>query len=162
MVSIIVVLITSLSPIVYKMLIDDFIPNGLTDQVLIYVIILIAIPLLSLLLSFGKDRLVYNFSNAVSEKLRKRAYCACLNMEYDKFEKIGYQKAKQTLTREVGQICDVFLFGECLSVVNSGLQILITFALLLHLNLILALGCLGVFPILYLAINKSKNSVSGS
>lgn len=161
LVSIIVVLLTSLSPIVYKMLIDDCIPNGLTNQIIIYVMILVCIPLLKLLLSFGKDRLVYNFSNTISEALRKCAYSACLNMEYEQFEKIGYQKAKQTLTREVGQICDVFLFGECLSAMNNGLQIVITFVVLLHLNLPLALGSFCVFPILYLVINKSKNNVSG-
>lgn len=73
--------ITAASPIVYKMLIDDFIPGKLISQVFIYVLLLVSIPISATLLSFVKDRVTYIFSNAISEELRRRAYDSCLHME---------------------------------------------------------------------------------
>lgn len=159
--SVLTVGLNSFSPIVYKILIDDFIPGKATGQVLTYIVLLILIPIAVMAVSFLKDRVVYFFSNLISEELRRKAYISCLNMEYSLFEKTGYQKAMKIITREIGRICDVFLFGEVLTVINSVLQLVVVFVLLATFNWILAIVCLVIFPILFLLINKSKNSISG-
>lgn len=156
--SVFLVLVTSFTPIVYKTLIDEFIPRKSTAQVFLYVGILILIPIISMGISFLKDRFAYLFSNAISEELRRDAYSACLYMEYNEFEKIGYQKALKVITRETGRVCE-FICGELLLVFNSILQIVVAFVMLASINWILAVACLGIVPILFLIVNKKKDKV---
>lgn len=151
--------ITAASPIVYKMLIDDFIPGKLISQVFIYVLLLVSIPISATLLSFVKDRVTYIFSNAISEELRRRAYDSCLHMEYSRFEKIGYQQAMRAITREVGQICDVFLRGQVLTVFNSVLQFVVAVIVLVALDWKIAVASFIIIPVLFFLISKSKNRI---
>lgn len=151
-------LVTSFTPLVYKTLIDEFIPRKSTAQVFLYVGILILIPIISMGISFFKDRFAYLFSNAISEELRRGAYSACLYMEYNAFEKIGYQKALKVITRETGRVCE-FICGELLLVFNSILQMMVAFVMLASINWILALACLSIVPILFLIVNKKKDNV---
>lgn len=151
--------ITAASPIVYKMLIDDFIPGKLISQVFIYVLLLVSIPISATLLSFVKDRVTYIFSNAISEELRRRAYNSCLHMEYSRFAKMGYQQAMRAITREVGQICDVFLRGQVLTVFNSVLQFIVAVIVLVALDWKIAVASFIIIPVLFFLISKSKNRI---
>ena len=140
--SLLLVGLTSVQPMVCQGLIDDGISSGSVSLLLLYAGLLIGLPLLATSVSYGKDRAVYLFSNAISEELRRKGYAACLYMEYPAFQKIGYQKAMKAITRQVGQICDVFICGEVITVINSLLQFVVACVLLASISWILALACL--------------------
>lgn len=157
--SLLLVGLTSVQPMVCQGLIDDGISSGSVSLLLLYAGLLIGLPLLATSVSYGKDRAVYLFSNAISEELRRKGYAACLYMEYPAFQKIGYQKAMKAITRQVGQICDVFICGEVITVINSLLQFVVACVLLASISWILALACLVAIPILFFIVRKHKDSV---
>lgn len=159
--SVFLVALTSLAPLVYQSLIDDCIPRKSMVLLLWYAGILMLLPILFMGVGYAKEWLVYRFANVISEELRRRAYRSCLFMEYQELEGIGYQQCIKAITRQVGQICEVFLCGEVISVINSVMQMAVAGALLAAINWTLALACVAIVPVLFLIVRKNKGMVEG-
>ena len=155
-------IITSFPPIIYKLLIESFENKQVTIKSQVLILFVIIIPIIILLLNFLKDRIIYNFSNYLSESLRMRAFYICLHMKYSQFEKIGYQKVLKILTREIGRICDIFFCGELLSLFNAFFQLIVVIMCLLKLNWIVSLMCLTIIPFMILIVNFYQKNIEES
>lgn len=153
------VALNSLSPLVYKAIIDNVIPSKTLLELSINIIILIAIPITGLVVFFFKDRTIYFLSDQISQLLRKKSFSHCLEMQYSAFEKFGVQKLLLIITRSIGQICDVFISGDLIILITNVIQLTVVFVILSILKWQIALLCLSIVPFSYFIIKNQRKKV---
>ena len=129
--SIIVSIISAINPIIFQKIIDDAIPAKNSDAIIFYVTLATCLPIINTILTTLKNKTGYKFSDICSRELRKQCFEKCLFMRLSSFDKIGTQKLMSTITRSVGRITELYIYGDLVNFVTNIVQF---FVIILILN----------------------------
>ena len=105
---------------VYQQIIDKLIPEREFLNLYIYVILLIAIPVLTSLLLNWRNITAYRISESVTGALRYALFEKITKMDYGSYLRLGVKSLVFWITRSCGQIGDVFLNNTLLTLVNAS------------------------------------------
>lgn len=154
------VLLPSVTPLVYRQIVDTLIPGRNIRGLLLYVILLILIPMITSLLLNWRNITAYKLSNQISCALRLSLFQKIAEMDYAAYLRMGAKSLVYRLTRSCGQIVDVFLNNTVLSLINSSFALAMSLLPMLFLEYRLALAAMIALPILYLLLDWVKKRVS--
>ena len=153
-------LLPSVTPLVYRQIVDTLIPGQNIKELLLYVILLILIPMITSLLLNWRNITAYKLSNQISCTLRLSLFQKIAEMDYAAYLRFGAKALVYRLTRSCGQIVDVFLNNTVLSLINSSFALTMSLLPMLLLEYRLALAAMIALPILYLLLDWVKKRVS--
>ena len=120
--SILVAIISAVNPIVFQKIIDEAIPSKNSNAVILYVALITCLPIINTILTNFKNKIGYKFSDICSKELRKQCFEKCLFMQLSSFDKIGSQKLMSTITRSVGRITELYIYGDLVNFVTNIVQ----------------------------------------
>ncbi len=152
-------LLPSLTPLVYRQIVDAIIPARDYKRLCIYVFALIAIPVCTSFLHNIRNIHSYRLSDSLNKTLRCALFEKSLSLTQTDLRKFGPNALVYRVTRACGQIGDVFLNNTIISLINSSLTLVSVFIPMFALNWILALTVLSAFPAVYLLLNSVKKHV---
>lgn len=152
-------LLPSLTPLVYRQIVDIIIPMRDYRMLYLYVLALIAIPACTSLLHNLRNIHSYRLSDSLNKTLRCALFEKTLSLTQTAFRKFGANSLVYRVTRACGQIGDVFLNSTIISFVNSSLTLITVFIPMFALNWMLALSVLSAFPLVYLLLGSVKKHV---
>ena len=150
----------SITPLVYRYIVDVLIPEERFWVLLVYVFVLIGIPICSSLLHNGLNILANKISNAVTRDLRVALFDKIVRLDYRKIQQVGVKGLQSRITRGCGQVGDVFLTQTLLALINTSLSLVMVLIPMFILEWRLALIALFAFPVVYIVLVKVKKSVS--
>ncbi len=152
-------LLPSLTPLVYRHIIDGIIPAKDYAALLFYVLALIAIPVCTSLLHNIRNLHAYRLSDSLNRTLRTALFEKILSLTHAAHLRFGVNALVYRVTRACGQIGDVFLNSTVISLLNSSLSLIMVFIPMFMLNWQLALAVLLAFPLVYLLLGSAKKHV---
>jgi len=153
-------LLPSVTPLVYRQIVDALIPGRNVRELLLYVILLIAIPTMTSLLLNWRNITAYQLSNQISCTLRLSLFQKIAEMEYAAYLRLGSKSLVYRLTRSCGQIVDVFLNNTVLSLINASFALILALLPMLWLEYRLAVSAMIALPVLYLLLSRIKKRVA--
>jgi len=155
-------LLPSLTPLVYRQIVDAIIPAKDYRSLCIYIPALAAIPVCTSLLHNFRNIHAYRLSDSLNRTLRCALFEKTLSLTQSAFRKFGANALVYRVTRACGQIGDVFLNNTVISFVNSSLTLIMVFIPMFILDSMLALAVLLAFPLIYLLLGNVKKHVRDS
>ena len=155
-------LLPSLTPLVYRQIVDAIIPAKDYRSLCIYIPALAAIPVCTSLLHNFRNIHAYRLSDSLNRTLRCALFEKTLSLTQSAFRKFGANALVYRVTRACGQIGDVFLNNTVISFVNSSLTLIMVFIPMFILDPMLALAVLLAFPLIYLLLGNVKKHVRDS
>ena len=147
--SVVVACVSSISPLFYKKIIDEAIPEKNLHNLIMYICILVFLPIVNMILSTVRDKTGFFFSDNCSKIMRKTCFERVMLMNYPKFEEIGSQKLMHTITRSIGRITELYLYSDFVNFVTNTVQLIVVFVIVSHFSLKIALLSFLLLPILY-------------
>lgn len=141
--------VSSISPLFYKKIIDEAIPEKDLRNLIIYVCILVFIPIINTVLSVLRDKAGFFFSDKCSKTMRKTCFERAISMKFPKFEEIGAQKLMHTITRSIGRITELYLYSDFLNFITNTMQLAVVFVIISHFSIKIALLTFVIIPVLY-------------
>lgn len=160
--SVLVAGITSVSPIFYKKILDESIPQKDLHSLIFYIFIMAIIPLVNTLLSNIRNKAGFFFSDKCSRGIRRTCFEKVMSIEYPRFEEIGAQKLMNTITRTVGKITELYLYSDFVNFVTNAVQLIVIFIILQSFSLKISLAIFIVIPVLYISIKLLANKTGKS
>lgn len=153
-------LFPSITPLVYRQIVDELIPGKDYLMLFLYVLILIAIPVCTSLLFNWRNIYAHRMSEIVTQTLRMALFEKISKMDYTAFSKMGSKSLVYRLTRSCGQVGDIFLKNTMISAINASFSILLVLIPMMLLEWHLALIVLSAFPIVYCVLAGVKKHVA--
>lgn len=151
--SIIVACVSSISPLFYKKIIDEAIPEKNIYNLIVYICILVFLPILNMVLSNVREKAGFLFSDNCSKVMRRACFERALFMNYPNFEEIGAQKMMHTITRSIGRITELYLYSDFVNFVTNTVQLIVVFIIIQHFSVKIALLSFVLIPILYIIVH---------
>ena len=155
-------LLPSLTPLVYRQIVDNLIPNKNFSTLFIYVFALVGIPICSSLLNNWLNIVAYKISDVVTRNLRGTLFNKIVSLNYGAFQRVGIKALESRITRGCGQVGDVFLINTLLSLINASFSLIMVLIPMLILEWHLAFIALLAFPIVYVVLVRVKKHVAGN
>ncbi|MCD7722649.1 MAG: ABC transporter ATP-binding protein/permease [Clostridiales bacterium] len=154
--------ISSVSPLFYKKILDESIPQKDLHSLIFYVFIMAIIPLINTLLSNIRNKAGFFFSDKCSRKIRRACFENVMSMNYPTFEELGSQKLMNTITRTIGKITELYLYSDFVNLVTNAVQLIVIFIILQSFSLKITLAVFIVIPVLYIFIKLLANKTGKS
>lgn len=154
--------LTAVTPLIYKVIIDSVIPEKNIIKLVECVGIMVLLPLVDTGFLYLKDRWCFVLSDYSCRELRRVCFSKTMAMNYCNFESQGAQKIMQNITRGIGRIIDVYILGDLFSFITNIVQLAVVFSVLAFYNWKIALLALAVMPMMQLIIKLLTNKVSSA
>lgn len=152
-------LLSLVSPIIYKVLIDNVIPNKDKNGLVIYLILMIIIPWLITLVASVKNYFSTKIGEDITNALRINCFDKALHARQETFEKITPPQIVNRITRECGRIGEVYVTKDLVTFVSEIISLTATLITMLVFNASLTCVCIIAFPIsVFLTRYVSKKS----
>lgn len=157
-------LLSLVSPIIYKVLIDDVIPNKDQKGLITYLILMIAIPWLIALIASIKNYFSTKIGENISSMLRIKCFDKALHAQQEAFEKITPPQILNRITRECGRIGEIYVTKDLATFVSEITSLIATLITMLIFNVPLTCVCVVAFPISFILTKyvSKKNKVLDS
>lgn len=139
-------LLSLVSPIIYKVLIDDVIPNKDQKRLVLYLILMIAIPWLITLIASIKNYFSTKIGESISSLLRIECFDKALHAQQEAFEKITPPQILNRITRECGRIGEIYVTKDLVTFVSEIISLIATLITMLIFNIPLTCVCIIAFP----------------
>lgn len=140
-------LLSVVSPIIYKTLIDDVIPNGDIKRLVVYLILMITLPWLITLVSSLKNYFSTKIGENISSQLRLDCFDKVMHAKQEAFENITPPQILHRITRECGKIGEIYVTKDLATFVSEIISLLATLTTMLIFNVPLTCVCLVAFPL---------------
>ncbi len=152
--------LTSLSPLIYAAIFDRLIPSGALNQIYLYVLALIAIPVASSVLANFRNILSFKTSDAVTQDLRRGIFAKITRLKSSEFDRFGPGALTYRLSRAAGQVGEIYLNNTILTLIQAVLSLLMVLIPMFVLDYHLALCSLAAFPATYFLLLQVRKHVS--
>lgn len=152
-------LLPSLSPLIYRRIVDSVIPARDLKALPVCVLALAALPVCTSLLHNLRNIRAYRLSDSLNRTLRTALFEKSLSLTHAAHLRFGVNALVYRVTRACGQIGDVFLNNTIIAFVNSSLTLVMAFTPMFFLNRLLAFCVLLAFPVIYLLMGRAKTHV---
>ncbi len=150
--SVIVAVISAINPIIFQRIIDETIPNHDFNKLVLYVSLITCLPIINTLLINLKNKVGYKFSDICSKELRNQCFEKALSMQLSFFDKIGSQKLMSTITRSVGRITELYIYGDLVNFVTNIVQFIVIVLILNSFDIRISLIAGFAIPVLLIII----------
>lgn len=158
--TLIITLLNTLSPLIYKYIIDEAIPNKMTNELILFIGIMVLIPISIMVISLLKDRVVFLLSNYISCSIRYKSFVHSLKMKHEHLSKFGHHRLMMIITREVGKVTELFITSDIVNILSNVIQLIVVFAVVFYFSWQVALICCFIVPILYFIMKLQRAKFS--
>lgn len=158
--SVIVAINTSINPIIFQIIIDDTIPHKDLTKTIICILIICVTPIFNTLLNITKNKIGYKFTDICSKKLRQTCFDKTLYMNFSTFDNIGPQKLMNIITRSVGRITELYIYGDLVNFITNIVQFSVIIFVLYNYDIRISLFSLISIPLLLILLKCFNQKIS--
>ena len=147
------------SPLIYREIVDELIPQKNMNAMYMYILVMIAIPILTSVVLNMRNVCAFQVSDRITITLRKSLFQKILDLQNGELSRFGVSTLVYRITRSCGEVGSVFLNGVIISLVNAVFTLIMVLTPMCLLAYRLAIMVFLAFPIVYVLLNAIKKRV---